>query len=224
MGSVAPLSPKAQGKLPQNNSLSPHDSFVLLQDSVVHHTPSVATPLRPKKGSIKAKGLTGAAPVSKPPDPDAPNPPPLSHHLRSTVRLFNLISSRTDIDHPLCAECTQVLLVSLQRQLDETKKERDGYIAFEKEVRKERERESQGLSKEEAEKKIEKLKLDEQSAIKQLKEAEREKHQLDEELRILEQEEKLLEQEEARCVVCQNTCPTLVLTRVPASGETTTTI
>lgn len=198
--SVAPLSPKAQGKQPQINSLSPNDSFVLLQDSVVHHTPSVSTPLRAKKGSIKAKGLTSPAPVSKPPEPVAPHPPPLSHHLRSTVRLFNLISSRTDIDHPLCAECTQVLLVSLQRQLDETKKERDGYIAFEKEVRKERERESQGLSKEEAEKKIEKLKLDEQLAIKQLKEAEKERQQLDEELRILEQEEKMLELDEARCV------------------------
>ncbi|KAJ3999635.1 autophagy protein Apg6-domain-containing protein [Lentinula boryana] len=195
---VASLSPKAQGKQPQNSSVSPHDSFVLLQDSVVHHTPSVTTPARSKKGSIKTKGPSNPAPVSKPPETVAPNSnSPLSHHLRSTVRLFNLISSRTDIDHPLCAECTQVLLNTLQRQLDETKKERDGYIAFEKEVRKERDRESQGLTKEEAEKKIEKLKFDEQLAIEQLKEAEKERLQLDEELRILEQEEKLLELDEA---------------------------
>ncbi|KIK67149.1 hypothetical protein GYMLUDRAFT_191653 [Collybiopsis luxurians FD-317 M1] len=197
--SAAPLSAKAQGKQPQNSTFSPQDSFVLLQDSVVHHTPSVSTPVRSKKGSIKARGAANQTPtsVTKHPDPVSPTSPPLSHHLRSTVRLFNLISSRTDIDHPLCAECTQVLLVSLQRQLDETKKERDGYIAFEKEVRKERERETQGISKEEAEKKIEKLKLDEQLAIEQLKEAERERRQLDEELRVLEQEEKLLELEEA---------------------------
>lgn len=91
--SDASSSPKAQGKQPQR-SLSPHGSFVLLQDSVVHHTPSVSTPICSKKESIKAKG---SAPVSKPPEPVAPNPPPLSHHLRSTVRLFNLISSQTDI-------------------------------------------------------------------------------------------------------------------------------
>ncbi|KAJ3934893.1 MAG: autophagy protein Apg6-domain-containing protein [Lentinula lateritia] len=194
--SAASLSPKTQGKQPQNSTMSPHDSFVLLQDSVVHHTPSISTPSRSKKGSIKAKSSANSTSVSRPPETVVPNSP-LSHHLRSTVRLFNLISSRTDIDHPLCTECTQVLLTSLQRQLDETKKERDGYIAFEKEVRKERERESQGLTKEEAEKKIEKLKLDEQLAVEQLKEAEKERLQLDEELRVLEQEEKQLELDEA---------------------------
>jgi beclin 1 len=88
--------------------------------------------------------------------------------------------------------------VSLQRQLDETKRERDGYIAFEKEVRKERERDGQGMSKEEAEKKIEKLKLDERLAIEQLKVAEQERVQLDNELHALELEEKALEAEEAQ--------------------------
>ena len=90
-----------------------------------------------------------------------------------------------------------MLLTNLQRQLDETKKERDGYIAFEKEVRKERERESQGVSKEEAEKKIERLKQEEALAIEQLKEAERERAQLDFELRQLELSESALEQEES---------------------------
>jgi beclin 1 len=92
------------------------------------------------------------------------------------------------------------LLTSLQRQLDDIKRERDGYIAFEKEVRKERERDGQGMSKEEAEKKIERLKVDERIAIEQLKEAEREKEQLDEEMRALELEEKSLELEEAELV------------------------
>jgi beclin len=131
---------------------------------------------------------------------EQPNPSPLSHHLRSTLRLFNLLSTRTDIDHPLCAECTQILLTSLQRQLDETKKERDGYIAFEKEIRKEREREGQSMSKEEAETTIERLKVEERTATEQLKEAERERAQLDEELRALELEEKTLEEEEAEFV------------------------
>jgi beclin 1 len=135
--------------------------------------------------------------LSRTVEQDHANPSPLSHHLRSTARLFNLLSTQTEIDHPLCAECTQILLTNLQRQLDETKKERDGYIAFEKEVRKERERESQGLTKEDAEKKIEKLKLEEAQVIEQIKEAEREREQLDSELRQLEADEKGLELEEA---------------------------
>jgi len=120
----------------------------------------------------------------------------MSNHLRSADRLFNLISARTDIDHPLCAECTQILRTSLQKQLDEVKKERDGYLAFEKEIKKERDREAQSISKEEAERKISKLIADEQLAIEQLREAEREREQLDHDLRQLEQEEQALELEE----------------------------
>ncbi|KAF9263395.1 APG6-domain-containing protein [Marasmius fiardii PR-910] len=188
------LSPRAQGKQPQQNTPLPSESFVLLQDSIIRNIPTTPPNVRQKKGSIKAK----SSPKNKlDPVQHAPHPPPLSHHLRSTARLFNLISSRTDIDHPLCAECTQILLASLQRQLDETKKERDGYLAFEKEVKKERERDTQGMSKEEATKKIDKMKLEELAAIEQLLEAERERQALDEELRILEQEEKMLELEEA---------------------------
>lgn len=133
-------------------------------------------------------------------EPTQPNPSPLSHHLRSTLRLFNLLSSRTDLDHPLCAECTHILLTTLTRQLEETKKERDGYIAFEKEVRKEKERERDGPSKGEVDMKIEKLKEEERFAIEQLKAAEKERTQLEEELKALEQEEKALEEEEAEYV------------------------
>ena len=127
-------------------------------------------------------------------------PTPISQHIRSTKRLMNLISSRTDVDHPLCAECTHLLLASLNRQLDETKKERDGYIAFEKEVKKEKEREKDGLNPQEAEKRITKLAQEETLAIAQLKEAENEREQLEAELKALELEEKVLEEEEAEFV------------------------
>ncbi|KAK0195350.1 beclin 1 protein [Armillaria mellea] len=195
---LSSLSVRAQGKQPEHGALSPHESFVLLQDSMIRNIPSSPSSPRAKKGLMKARSSPTKSPTSPPPKAalDQPNPSPLSHHLRSTTRLFNFLSSRTDIDHPLCAECTQILLPSLQRQLDETKKERDGYIAFEKEIKKEREREGRGMSKEEAEKKIDKLKAEERLAIEQLLEAEREREQLDEELQLLELEEKDLDAEE----------------------------
>jgi len=190
-----PLSPRAQGKQPQ----LPNESFIVLQDSVIRAIPPQPTsPGRAKKSAPKTRSETPSSPApSKPVDPEPENPSPLSHHLRSTARLFNLLSTRTEIDHPLCAECTQILLTNLRKQLEETKKERDGYIAFEKEVRKERERESQGMTKEEALKKIEKLRQEEELAIEQLREAERERELLDEELRQLDLDEKALEAEEA---------------------------
>ena len=198
---VSPLSSRAQGKQPQiPSSALPNESFVLLQDSVVRNIPlPISSPPPAKKGSLKSRNINSKhvdTPSPKQIEPDS-NPSPLSHHLRSTARLLNLLSSRTEIDHPLCAECTQILLTTLQRQLDETKRERDGYIAFDKEVRKEREKDGQGLTKEEADKKVEKLRTEERLAIEQLKEAERERQQLDEELRLLELDEKAVEVEEA---------------------------
>lgn len=195
------LSTRAQGKQPQRNFPAPNESFVLLQESMIQSIPSpgAAMPKKTALGNQKnfpAKN-THPLPAHQQPGPDRLDPTPISHHLRSTMRLFNVLSARSDIDHPLCAECTQILLSSLQRQLDETKKERDGYIAFEKEVRKERERESLDLSRQDAEKKIERLKSDERAAIDQLRLADIEREQLDEELKLLEAEEKALEEEEA---------------------------
>lgn len=198
-----PLSTRAQGKQPQRNFPAPNESFVLLQESMIRSIPSpapgAAMPKKATLGTQKNFPAKNTNPLlaNQQPEPDHSNPTPISHHLRSTMRLFNVLSTRSDIDHPLCAECTQILLSSLQRQLDETKKERDGYIAFEKEVRKERERESLDLSRQDAEKKIERLKYDERAAIEQLRLADKEREQLDEELKLLEAEEKVLEEEEA---------------------------
>ncbi|KAF9010583.1 autophagy protein Apg6-domain-containing protein [Cyathus striatus] len=185
------LSTRAQGKQPQMEPTPlPHESFVLLQDSVVH------TP-RSKSNSSKSQNRPSVEEkFRQDAEPDHPNPSPLSHHLRTTARLFSVLSANTNVDYPLCAECANSLRAKMEKELSEIKKERDGYIAFEKEIRKERERENQGMTKEEMQKKIEKLTQEEQLVIEQLKEAERERDQLDEELRLLELDEKTLEAEE----------------------------
>jgi beclin 1 len=196
-----PLSPRAQGKLPQRSPLLPNESFVILQDSVINNIPShVSFPSQIRKSPSGEPGATTSRKEIPPEDVDHVNPSPLSHHLRSTQRLLNLLSSRTDIDHPLCAECTHILLSALTKQLDETKKERDGYAAFEREAKKEKEREKEGLTPQEAQRKVARLKEEERSAIEQLREAEREREQLAEELRSLELEERALEEEEEEYV------------------------
>jgi Apg6 coiled-coil region len=173
---------------------------VILQDSVIHNIPSnVSSPSQTRKLSAVESGAATPRKELPADDVDHVNPSPLSHHLRSTQRLLNLISSRTDVDHPLCAECTHILLTSLTRQLEETKKEYEGYVAFEREVKKEKEREKEGLNPQEAQRKIARLKEDERLAIEQVLEAEREREQLAEELRSLELEEKALEEEEEEC-------------------------
>lgn len=190
--SNTPLSPRAQGKQPQTPL--PTDSFVFLQDSMIQSIPSP---------SAKSKGGALRSPQRSEPPPteQTSNPSSRTHHLQSTVRLFNLLSTRTDIDHPLCAECTQILLTSLQRQLEETRKERDGYLAFEREVKKEREREPHGMSQQEAEQKISTLRAEQEYAMDDLKKAERERHVLQEEMQALELEEAVLATEEAAYVL-----------------------
>ncbi|KAJ1304408.1 hypothetical protein OPQ81_005556 [Rhizoctonia solani] len=220
---AAPSSSKSAWQKAQNSpgstrsNTSKHrpagESFVLLQDSVVHKIPTDAgKPGGTQKTRQRASTPTSRAPSSsrKPPPatekpaltptatsptkpPAPPVAPPRSHHLAQTLKLYTLLSNRTDIDHPLCTDCTSVLISTLTKQLDETKRERDGYIAFERDVRN-----NTGTGDiKEMEARIEQLKLEEKLVLDELLDAEREKAQLDRELEELEREEKELEEKEA---------------------------
>lgn len=110
------------------------------------HNASPQTPRRSSTKQLPAAAANQNNSSSKARNSDLPNgspsssrPPSVTNNLHSTLRLFTLLSSRTELDHPICSDCTNVLLESLEKQLEETKRERDGYIAFEREVRKERE-------------------------------------------------------------------------------------
>ncbi|KAJ5347910.1 uncharacterized protein N7506_001163 [Penicillium brevicompactum] len=46
------------------------------------------------------------------------------------TRLFEIVSARSDIDHPICVECTELLIEGLQKRLTGSTKERDAYISF----------------------------------------------------------------------------------------------
>ncbi|CAE6407092.1 unnamed protein product [Rhizoctonia solani] len=189
------------------------ESFVLLQDSVVHKIPTDGSkPGGTQKSRQRASTPTSRVPsISRKAPPAAERPPSTptatsptkpptssvaphrSHHLAQTLKLYTLLSNRTDLDHPLCTDCTSVVINALTKQLEETKRERDGYIAFERDVRN-----NTGTGDvKEMEARIEQLKLEEKSVLDELLDAEREKTRLDRELEELEQEEKELEEKEA---------------------------
>lgn len=189
-----PGSSRAQPPLRKPIPTLPDASFVYLQDSVVQKIPASGVPPRPGRSSSDTlsnedKGLKAQT------TPTPPSSSPLSQKHKSTNKLFSLLSSKGDFEHPLCSECTDTLLKSLSEQLKDTMRERDGYIAFEKELKKEKHRDEEPV--EEIERRIERLKEEEKLAIEDLKEAQHEKDLLDEELRALELEEKELEEEES---------------------------
>ncbi|KFY83041.1 hypothetical protein V500_10204, partial [Pseudogymnoascus sp. VKM F-4518 (FW-2643)] len=64
--------------------------------------------------------------------PRSPATPPTttSHETERANRLFALLSARSDIDHPICTECTSLLLTSLSARLSASLRERDAYTAF----------------------------------------------------------------------------------------------
>ncbi|KFY79304.1 hypothetical protein V498_08951, partial [Pseudogymnoascus sp. VKM F-4517 (FW-2822)] len=71
-------------------------------------------------------------PSTKPSSPTSPTslPTSTSHETERANRLFALLSARSDIDHPICTECTSLLLTSLSARLSASLRERDAYTAF----------------------------------------------------------------------------------------------
>ncbi|KAF9105549.1 autophagy protein 6 [Mortierella sp. GBA35] len=116
-----------------------------------------------------------------------------ANRLRTTGKLFDLMSSKSDIDHPLCHECAEMLSDSLARQLRDVSKERDCYINFLRIVH------SNVASDEEMEAleaEIKQIQLDESTSIKALRDIEEQQRAVREEIALLEQESLELDREE----------------------------
>ncbi|KAF9736321.1 hypothetical protein PMIN03_011160 [Paraphaeosphaeria minitans] len=54
----------------------------------------------------------------------------LADGLETTDRMFEILSSRSDIDHPICVECTELLVEGLSKRLNMATRERDAYVDY----------------------------------------------------------------------------------------------
>ncbi|KAI4122463.1 MAG: hypothetical protein LQ338_005806 [Usnochroma carphineum] len=163
---------------------NPAMSFVMLTDSQLVPPQSVTNQYsnpRPKQDSS----------TSELSDTDAT--PPLSQQIQSSTRLFEILSARSDIDHPICTECTDLLLSSLQSRLSSAQKERDVYISFLKSLNATPPSPSQ-LQK--AQKSLSEARTAEEKAFADLLVLEKEKADLDAEMAELEAESLALDAEE----------------------------
>jgi beclin 1 len=119
----------------------------------------------------------------------------MSQEMEKVSRLFEILSARSDIDHPICVECTELLVDGLQRRLEAATKERDAYVGFLKQVKgdiptDDEVKESQDL--------LAKAREEEAAAIEELKKLEKEKAAVDEEIARLEEEARALDIEEEK--------------------------
>ena len=96
-------------------------SFVVLSESQVFPPaePPQAVKSSPnqRKLSHRANGQSG--------EDDS-----LSTRMETASRIFEILSARSDIDHPICVECTERLVEQLQKRLSNASRERDAYVDF----------------------------------------------------------------------------------------------
>lgn len=108
-------------------------------------------------------------------------------------RLFEILSARSDIDHPVCVECTDMLVDGLQKKLEGALKERDTYVKHLKTIQSSQPSTADAKAWKDALNKAEKDKV---AAMDELKKLESEKETLDSEILALEEESRQLDKEE----------------------------
>ncbi|RPB19849.1 APG6-domain-containing protein [Terfezia boudieri ATCC MYA-4762] len=180
---------------PQHSSLTtparslyqnPTESFVYLTESQV-----AVTPTQTHRGAYLGENEqeNGNAAVDEEDDLKTS----LSHQMEVSAKLFGVLSSKSDIDHPVCMECTELLVDGLSKRLANVTKERDAYVEFLRKVNAEIPTQEEKLQ---AEKEYQAIKAEEALAIQSLRDIEQEKTDVLEELRRLEEEAKQLDLEE----------------------------
>ncbi|QIW95321.1 hypothetical protein AMS68_000839 [Peltaster fructicola] len=123
------------------------------------------------------------------------NGPVSFEHMEMATRLFEILSARSDIDHPICTECTEIVLDGLQKRQHNVIRERDAYIQFLKQA-------EQDVPTDEEVKRSQAALSDvlrrEREAMKELELLEAEKLRMEDEIAALDAESELLDEEEEK--------------------------
>ncbi|KAI0443200.1 autophagy protein Apg6-domain-containing protein [Xylaria telfairii] len=115
------------------------------------------------------------------------------HEAERINRLFEILSARSDVDHPVCVECAEMLVDGLQKRLESSVRERDAYASYLKQVQADVPTDEEVA---EAERRLAEAREEEEGTMRELEELEREKAALDSEIMALEEESQKLDAEE----------------------------
>jgi beclin 1 len=168
--------------------MTPDMSFVMLSES--QFTPGgpeevISTPTKKKAAPKKPEPL---------PLPDA-DEGSYSQQMETVVKLFEILSSRSDIDHPICSECTELLLDGLQKRQAVVIRERDAYVEFLKKAQGDIPTDEERTKTKHD---LEDAKQREKAALEGLEALEAEKAKLEDEIATLDAETEELDEEEER--------------------------
>ncbi|XP_066264568.1 beclin-1-like isoform X2 [Branchiostoma lanceolatum] len=116
-----------------------------------------------------------------------------SHRLKVTSHLFDIMSGQTDVDHPLCEECTDTLLDQLDQQLRIIEDECKDYREF---LEKLKLTEDHSTEEQQLESQLNKLKAEEKELMRVLEQVETERSDIAREVVVETAESERLDQEE----------------------------
>lgn len=176
------LHQSSKGRLTRDSAAM---SFVVLSESQVVPPPSPKVDDRSSSQSSRSESKIFEGPED---DNNA-----MSRHAQTATRLFEILTARSDIDHPICTECTDLLVEGLQKRLEVATKERDAYIGFLKQAKADVPTEEEVQESQEA---LKRAGEEEAAAIEQLESLEKEKAAVDAEIAQLEEEARQLDIEE----------------------------
>lgn len=161
-------------------------SFVMLTDSQV--VPSaLVKPSHSSASQDESSGLDGTGDTQG---------KAMSRAIETATRLFDILSAKSEVGpHPVCVECTELLVENLTKRLETHVRERDAYIGFLKAVKSEVPTEEDIRESQEA---LEKARAQEKASIEELLKLEKERAEIEDEIATLEDEAKALDMEEEK--------------------------
>lgn len=193
-----PTSPTFKRSLvPPNGSTSPEAARGQARDSqamsfyMLSESEMVIPPLVRAQDNGNTKKLRHESPVVD--SVSAGEDRAMSLEMERVSRLFEILSARSDIDHPICVECTDLLVDGLQKRLEAATRERDAYVGFLKQVNANI---PTAEEIEDSKRNLKKAQDEEAAAYQELVRLENEKKEVDDEITALEEEARELDLEE----------------------------
>ncbi|PIK62406.1 putative beclin-1 [Apostichopus japonicus] len=181
---TAPLLSGSGSASPLSQETSNQGVFEVYKDSAISHK-EVLAPNSSTQDSSQGFMMVGETATSK---MDS-----FVHRIKVAAQLFDIMSGNTDIDHPLCEECTTLLLNQLDQQYriveEDCKLYRQALDHLNEEAVNDKE-------ETELHQELEKLRLQESDLIKQLEALEEERKEIAEETNTYKSDLKQLELEE----------------------------
>lgn len=182
---------------PSTSNIQPDMSFIEITESQI--VPSEKIHLEDQARLTGKAGNAGNA------EDSSGIEKPFSSQVKKYEKLFSILSSHSDIDHPICAECTALLLSSFNARLASATRERDAYASFLKSLQQSASSISKIDAKATAEKDLGELIREDDALYEELVRMEKDRQALEEELADLEEESNKLQLEEQTFWAQRNT-------------------